>query len=119
MVYSTPPPAAEGVDGLINLIPDAAIDAVGLEGLVHGLYTGVAPVALAGKWRTEVKRSSVVSAGRLHPTFNASSFQCFFTQKPNAHIDAVKVGAAAVIWSGRRCCLSGINGASDCCRQFR
>lgn len=39
--------AAEDGDGLVHLVPDAAIDAVGLEGFVPGLHACITPVALA------------------------------------------------------------------------
>lgn len=55
--------AAESGDGLIHLVPDAAIDAFGLQRFVHGLHAGVAPVALAIERRAEVKGSGVVGAG--------------------------------------------------------
>ena len=55
--------AAEGGDGLIHLVPDAAIDAFGLQRFVHGLHPGIAPVTLPIKRRAEVKGSGVVSAG--------------------------------------------------------
>lgn len=83
---------------LIHLVPDAALDAFGLQGFVHGLHTGIAPVTLAIEWSTEMKCPGVIGGGSLHPAHNAGFVQGAFTEEADTDVNAIEVGATAVIW---------------------
>jgi len=105
--------------GLIHLVPDATLDAFGLQGFVHGLHAGITPVALTIEWGAEMKGPGVVGGGGLHPPRDTGLIQGAFTEEADTDVNAVEVGATAIIWrcvGGRLACLNCAR--NSCCQHW-